>query len=124
MLEQVQICAQRYFKWANISAESDEFVFRNLRKCGSGLMLHTDNKPLSYTRLRELFIEAFKSHVSDISKYGLHSLRSGGATAAANQGVPDRLFKRHGRWRSENAKDGYVCDELNQRLSVSKSLGL
>ena len=38
----------------------------------------------------------------------LHSLRAGGATSAANVGIPDRLFKRHGRWASENAKDGYV----------------
>ena len=39
----------------------------------------------------------------DKSKYGL---RSGGASAAANAGVPDHWFKRHGRWRSENTKDG------------------
>ena len=41
---------------------------------------------------------------------GLHSLRAGRATAAANAGVPDRLFKRHGRWKSESAKDGYIKD--------------
>jgi len=39
-------------------------------------------------------------------------------------GVPDRLFKKHGHWRSENAKDGYVEDSLEQWLSVSRSLGL
>ena len=31
------------------------------------------------------------------SSYGLHSLRSGGASAAANDTISDRLFKRHGR---------------------------
>ena len=56
--------------------------------------------------------------------FGLHSLRSGGASAAANAGIPDRLFKHHGRWRSENAKDGYIKDDLNSRLRVSHSLGL
>ena len=45
-----------------------------------------------------------------------------GATAAANAGVNDRLFKRHGRWRSDKAKDGYVKDNLEALLSVSKSL--
>ena len=79
---------------------------------------------MSYTRLRELFIEALKPHVSDIAKFGLHSLRSRGASAAANHVVPDRLFKCDGRWRSENAKDGYVQDDLNERLKVSTSLGL
>ena len=58
--------------------------------------------------------------------FGLHSLRSGDATAtaAANACINDRLFKRHGRWRSDNAKDGYVKDNLDLLLSVSKSLEL
>ena len=60
----------------------------------------------------------------DRKDFGVHSLRSGGATAAANRGVPDSLFKRHGRWKSENAKDGYVKDTLADRLSVSRKLGL
>ena len=46
----------------------------------------------------------------DTAQFGLHSLRAGGASAAANAGVPDRLFKRHGRWRSKAAKDGYIKD--------------
>ena len=54
----------------------------------------------------------------------MHSFKAGGATAAANAGVPDRLFKRHGRWRSEVAKDGYVKDSVEARLSVSQSLQL
>ena len=33
--------------------------------------------------------------------YGLHSFRSGGATAAAMGGVPERLVKAHGRWLSD-----------------------
>lgn len=75
-------------------------------------------------RVREIFIEAFTGIVDDIKKYGLHSLRSGGATASVVRGIPDRLFKRHGRWRSESVKDGYVKDPLTDRLSVSKNLGL
>ena len=46
--------------------------------------------------------EAFKG-LADVSKIAVHSLRSGGATAAANAGVKDRMFKRHGRWVSENS---------------------
>ena len=79
---------------------------------------------MSYTCLREQFIWALSPHVSDIHKYCLHSLRSGGASAAANNGINDRMFKRHGRWVSENAKDGYVKDNLSERLSVSLALGL
>jgi len=56
--------------------------------------------------------------------YSLHGLRAGGATAAAAAGIPDRVFKHHGRWKSDNAKDGYVEDSLEKHLSVSQSLGL
>lgn len=56
--------------------------------------------------------------------FSMHSLRAGNATAAANAGVPDRLFTRHGRWWSESAKDGYVKDSVEKRLSVSKNLGI
>ena len=60
----------------------------------------------------------------DASKFGLHSLRSGGATAAASYGVSDRVFKRHGRWKSELAKDGYVKADLAEMLSVTLNIGL
>ena len=56
--------------------------------------------------------------------FGLHSLCAGGASTAANAGVPDHLFKKHGRWKSENAKDGYIEDSLDSRLSVSRQMGL
>ena len=74
--------------------------------------------------MRELFLAKIKDLGFDSKKFGLHSLRAGGATAAASAGVPDRLFKRHGRWRSETAKDGYVKDTVSARLSVSKGLKL
>ena len=56
--------------------------------------------------------------------FSLHSLRAGGATAAAAAGVPDRVFKRHGRWKSKTAKDGYIKDSLHKRLLVTQNLGL
>ena len=74
--------------------------------------------------MRELILQNLAALGLDPKQFGLHSLRSGGASAAANAGVPDRLFKRHGRWRSENAKDGYVKDSMESRLSVSRDIGL
>jgi len=72
--------------------------------------------------------EQFKRKVSKLGfnpvDFGLHSLRADGATKAANAGVPDRLFKRHGHWKSENAKDGYIDDSVEHRLSVTKQLSL
>ena len=38
--------------------------------------------------MRELLIDAFRPFVSDIEKYGLHRLRPGGATTAADWIMP------------------------------------
>jgi len=79
---------------------------------------------LSYTRLRQLVIEAFRGIAPDLARIVTHNLRSGGATAAAIACVPDRLFLSHGRWSSVSAKEGYVKDSLASRLSFSKALGI
>ena len=60
----------------------------------------------------------------DISDFSTHSLRAGGASAAANAGVADRVFQRHGRWKSVSAKNGYINDKLESRLPVSQRLGI
>ena len=112
-----------YFSYGNLEY-SENYLFRNITKCSGSYRFRNDNKPLSYTRMGEIFIEAFSPFVNNIKEYGLHSLRAGGASAAANAGVPDRLFKRHGRWKSETAKDGYVKDNFDERLFVSQNLGL
>ncbi|XP_071105314.1 integrase/recombinase xerD homolog [Haliotis cracherodii] len=119
-------CMECFLEKSGLKEEtnSETYLFRNLAKTSDGYIFRAENKPMSYTRLRELFIEAFKPYVPDIKCYGLHSLRSGGATLAANRGIPDRMFKRHGRWRSESAKDGYVKDSIENRLKVSLSMGL
>ena len=45
-------------------------------------------------------------------------------TLAANKGVKDRLYKRNSSCKSENVKDGYIEDNLESLLVVTKSLGL
>ena len=44
---------------------------------------------ISYTCLRESFRKKLKELGYNPDNFGLHSLRAGGATAAANNGVPD-----------------------------------
>ena len=87
----------------------------------NGLKLR-ESGAISYTRVRELILEKLSAIGLDPKRFGLHSLRSRGASAAANAGVPDRMFKRLGRWRSENAKDGYVKDSLEERLLCHRNL--
>ena len=80
---------------------------------------------LSYTRCRELFKECLTELGYDAKKYGLHSLKSGEANAAANNGsVPERLLKIHGRRKTDIAKDMYVHDNIKNRLDVTECLGL
>ena len=108
---------EEYISAAQIDLSEDLPLFRALATPRSKEMVR------SYTRARELVKDAFKG-LTDVSKLSLHSLRAGGATSAACAGIPDRLFKRHGRWASENAKDGYVKDDFNSRLLVTRSLGI
>ncbi|XP_068203660.1 uncharacterized protein [Palaemon carinicauda] len=114
--------SKKLIEWAKL--KPSDFLFCNLCKTQNGYTVRQCNKQMSYTNLRNEFLRALAPHVSDIKKYCLHSLRSGGASCAANRGVKDRLFKRHGRWLSDSAKDGYVKDSLQERLSVSLTLGL
>ena len=70
------------------------------------------------------FKKAFRDIVPDVTSFSTHSARSGGATSAANSGIPERNFQRHGRWDSVSAKNTYIKDSLASRLDVSKSLSL
>ena len=57
-------------------------------------------------------------------KFGLNSFRSGGASAAANNGISDRLISKQGRWSSEKARNDYIKDAVVKRLTVTNTLGL
>ena len=114
---------ERYFRLGGMESSSKRKLFRGIVHTKSGERLRAAGG-LSYTRMRELFLQKIAELGFDPKRFGLHSLRAGGASAAANAGVPDRLFKRHGRWKSESAKDGYIKDSVASRLSVSKKLNL
>ena len=111
---------ERYFHLAECTGDNDKHLFRALSRTKTGYRLRPSGG-ISYTRVQELVLERIKAIGLDPKKFGLHRLRSGGASAAANAGVPDRWFKRHGRWHSE---DSYIKDKLEDRLSVSKNIGL
>ena len=115
----------RYLSMAKINVDSNEFIFRSISYCKSTDDYKLRNSgAISYTRAREILLEALESVGVDKSLFGLHSLRSGGASAAAAAGIEDRIFKKHGRWMSEKAKDGYIKEDLHARLSVTKNLGI
>ena len=114
---------RRYASVAGMDMKASEFLFKPMFRRGSKAGLITSNKKLSYTRAKEAIV-ARLSEVACNLNLGLHSLRAGGATAAASSNVNDRCWKRHGRWTTDSAKDGYVLESVSNQLSVSKSLGL
>ena len=79
---------------------------------------------LSYGRFRELVKKKLDELGFHSVEFSPHSLKAGGAITAAAAGVPDRVFKKHGRWKSDSVKDGYIEDSLSERLSVTQKLGL
>ena len=112
---------ERYCQLADIELTSTKRLFRGMIRTKKGEKLRPAGA-ISYTRLRELVKQKLNQLGYDEKQFGVHSFRAGGASAAANAHVPDRLFKRHGRWRSENAKDGYIKDLDSDMLQVSKKL--
>ena len=78
------------------------------RKSKGVYTLRAQDKPVSYSTVRNVVKEVVYKIGENPKLFCTHSFRAGGASAAANAGVPDRMFKRHGRWRSETCKDMYV----------------
>ena len=115
---------KRYLDKFRIPPNSQDLIFKPISKGKGFCKLVSPDKPISYSCIRDGFRRDLKNIGVDPSKFGLHSLRSGGATSAANNGINDRIFQRHGRWRSAEAKNIYVDDSIEQRLTVSKRLGL
>ncbi|MCG8049358.1 MAG: tyrosine-type recombinase/integrase [Candidatus Thiodiazotropha endolucinida] len=114
---------KRYLDLSKQDCSSSKFLFRPIFKAGGTCSLIHKDKTLSYTRARECILTKLKEVAGDLD-LSLHSMRAGGATEAANAGVNDRCLKRHGRWKSDRSKDGYVADSLERRLMISKNLNL
>ena len=118
---------ERYMTNAGMDCSSNLPLFRVLRFYKSSNTYKLCRNKLSYSRCREIFKDCLKDLGHDSSRFGLHSLRSGGATAAAvrhNRNLSERSLKIHGRWRTSNAKDMYILDDVTERLKISNNLGL
>ncbi|XP_053386208.1 uncharacterized protein LOC123563229 isoform X2 [Mercenaria mercenaria] len=113
---------QRYMTAAHLSETSDNYLFKPAFRSKGKSSLIKQNKKLSYTRAKECIVKKLKVVAPNL-KLGTHSLRASGASMAANaSGVSDRCLKRHGRWKSDQAKDGYIEDSLEKRLFITKTL--
>ena len=86
----------RYFHLAALNCNSSDFVFRNLVYHKSTLSYSLGSRPIYYFRARELLLDSLVELGFLKSSYGLHSLISGGASAAANAGISagNRIVRR------------------------------
>mgnify|MGYP002259944827 FL=1 len=100
--------------------ESHSRLFRRILKTGKRMQLRKE--PMSYSRANELIKQELQKERLDPGFYGIHSLRAGGASAAAALGIPDRLFQRQGGWRSEKSKNNYIQETLESLLKVTKAI--
>lgn len=115
---------RNYLACSGLDTSSDKYLFQPACRSGSKCFLLDKDKKLSYTRARECMMQKLKLVAPNL-RLGTHSLRASGATTAANsEGVSDRCLKRHGRWRSEAAKDGYIEDSVDKKLFITKQLKL
>jgi hypothetical protein len=80
------------------------------------------SQPMRYVVRRARLLHAYSRAGLDTSQLGTHSLRAGGATCAANAGVPFELWKEDGGWRSAAAAQGYVLTSDAQLARVTRSM--
>ena len=114
------ILLQRFLSKENHSNNS--FLFRRVSNTKNGVKLRKEK--LSYTRAPELVRKQLRAISLDPQQYGLHSLRSGGASLAAVMEIPDRLIMRHGGWKSESSKNRYIQESVDSLLAVSRANSL
>ena len=114
--------AERYFAALGNPVNCALPLFCHLTKTKCGLIL--TSHPLSRTPTCKTVLKAIKPFVRDIKSYGLHSLRSVGASAASNAHAPPLLISRHGRIRSEKACNVYLQADTSSKLLAFRSLGI
>ena len=103
------------------NCEEDAFIFRPIaskkaRKFRSG------NRAMPYTKAREELRFFLRLLGHKPNEFTWHSFRHGGATTAANNDVPSRLLKAHGRWKSDRGCEIYIKNSLKNKKCVSASL--
>ena len=89
----------RYLDLLSSVEDKSFFLFRPFFRSKDVCKLIYKNKKLSYTAARSNIVSLLKTVVGEHVNIGIHSLRAGGATVAANSNVEERCLKRYGRWK-------------------------
>ena len=93
-------------KLTNINDYLSNYIFQSVVKLS--LVVNCIKVGSCHALEQEIFCwEIWKKVGLPKGSFGLHSLRSGGATAAGSV-VPERLIQKHGRWKAESSKNRYI----------------
>ena len=86
---------ERYMMSANMDCQSKLPLVRPLKFFKSTNTFELCRRKVSYSRCRKIFKSCLSDLGYDSNQFGLHSLRSGGATAAvrSNENLSERDFK-------------------------------
>ena len=103
------------------SHSPSDFLFPSLRKSRS--VLHSLNKPVSYSILLKMFKFCVKEVGLPVglSKVGLHSLRRGGVTHAVRAGAPHSVVKKCMRVKTDSMV-GYYATLSSKELRSASNL--
>ena len=100
----------------DVSNDKESALICRIFKTKSGHKI-SETRGISYSRIEE-FKSAYRKLRRHPRIFGLHNLRSGGASAAANNGISDRVISKQGCQSSEKPRDGYIKDSVVKRLTV------
>ena len=84
---------------------------------GMALFCHPDGRSITVDEVRAMVRRVMEAAGRDPRRFGAHSLRIGGATAALAAGVQPQLIRLMGRWSSD-------IYEIYCRMSVEAALGV
>lgn len=114
---------RRFLLTERLGADPNEPVFGVVAAAARGAPQSIRaGSALSYSRYNEVLKMMGDKIGVPVANLSPHSGRATAATMAAERGVPDRLFKRFGRWKSDRAKDGYVHESVAQLLAVPSAM--
>ena len=88
---------RKYIEATKMKESEEKFIFRQICHSKQDFKLKDLDKPISYRTVRDTLLTNLKNIGLNKTQFGLLSLRSGGAAAAANFSINDRLFQKHER---------------------------
>lgn len=106
--------------WLQLSGISEGYLFRGVSKSGAinGSHIHP------YTISRTIQSMMNKLERLDATEFSAHSLRSGFASTAAQNGASIQSIKTQGNWKSDGSLMRYIRNREDWDVAASYRLGL